>query len=241
MTSFTTAEVETLTSMLDKNYGYQRPESQVVGYSLAEASSGVTQTTPAAEHTSTGGVHIPATVVNKTIGLPAPSLSKEADAIRRADELAAKPKKPKGNAIWAPEEVSKVGPRGAPAKLQAQSSSSASKESEGRIEPEHSVLYKQNLTAEDVYLGADFTRDGSSARSDGVILKVKLPKATTAKDFNLEVEPFAVVFSTPDYYLKAHMPVKVVEKKAAAKWDATTKSLQVTLTVDTTDKDVKVI
>jgi dynein assembly factor 6, axonemal len=241
MTSFTTAEVETLTSMLDKNFAYQRPESQLVGYSLAEAPNGAAQVVPTAEGTAPGGVHIPATIVNKTIGLPAPSLSKEADAMRRADELALKPKKPKGNAIWAPEEVSKIGSRGAPAKLQAQSSSSASKESEGRIEPEHSVLYKQNLTAEDVYLGADFTRDGSSARSDGVILKVKLPKATTAKDFNLEVEAFAVVLSTPDYYLKAHMPVKVVEKKASAKWDAATKSLQVTLTVDTTDKEVKVV
>lgn len=246
MATFTTAEVETLTSMLDKNYNYKRPESQVVGYSLAEASNGdslvASSTTTTEGGSAPGGVHIPATVVDRTIGLPAPSLSKEADAIRRADELAARPKKPKGNAIWAPEEVAKIGSRGAPAKLQSSSlSSTAARESNGRIEPEHQVLYKQNLTAEDVYLGADFTRDGSSARSDGVILKVKLPKATTAKDFNLEVEAFAVVLSTPDYYLKAHMPVKVVEKQAAAKWDATAKSLLVTLTVDTTDKDVKVI
>lgn len=242
MTSFTTAEVETLTSMLDKNFGFKRPDSQSVGYSLAESDGARAATDSRGEQSSApGGVHIPASVVDRTIGLPAPSMSKEAELIRRAEDISLQTKKPKGNAIWAPEEIAHVGPRGAPAKVQTPSSSISRSNGDGRIEPEHQVLYKQNLTAEDVYLGADFTRDGSSARSDGVVVKVTLPKATTAKDFTLDVEPYAMILSTSDYFLKAHMPVRVIEKKAEAKWDTATKCLLVSLTVDMADKEVKVV
>lgn len=247
MTSFSAAEVESLTALMDKNFGFKRPETQRVGYSGEEEEAPVDDgaTDPAVPKQTPGGVHIPATVVNRTIGLPAPSQSREAKAIEAAHQSLARGPKAKGNDIWAAEEIASISTRGNEAKTVAPSagakSAAMSQHSGGKVEPEHEVLYKQVMSAEDVYLGVDFSRDGSSGLSDGVVVKVKLPKAESAKLFNLDVQPFVMILETPDYYLKAHLPAKVVEKKASAKWDATKKLLTVSLTTDLSDKNVKVV
>lgn len=255
MASFSTAEVESLTALMDKNFGFRRPDTQRVGF------SGEVDDVPSAEGHSVGlegdasselpkaarpgGVHIPATVVNRTLGLPAPSLSKEAKAMELAKQSMERGPKAKGNDIWAAEEVANISERGNVAKVAkptaAAGASSSGAAAGGKVEPEHEVLYKQIMSAEDVYLGVDFSKDGSSGLSDGVVVKVKLPKAESAKHFNLEVQPFVMILETPDYYLRAHLPTKVVEKKANAKWDATKKLLTVSLTADLSDKNVKVI
>lgn len=243
MTTFSTAEVESLTALLDKNFGFQRPETQRIGYSNSADEGVANAAVPAAEDgaakPSPAGVHIPSTVVDRTIGLPAPSLSKEARAIQQAQSALEKPVKPKGNAIWAAEEVAQLGPKGSAAKTTTPAASASNPG--GKTEPEHEVLYKQIMSAEDAYLGMDFSRDGSSGLSDGVVVKIKLPKAESAKDFVLDVQAFTLVLETRDYFLKAHLPCKVVEKKASAKWDVAKKVLSVSLTSDLSEKEVKMV
>lgn len=242
----TTKEVEGLASLLDKNYGFQRPVTQSTGYSLQEDPNAPPLSAPLNTESPAAAVHIPATVVDQTLGLPMPSLSKEARALQRLEQQQQQgAAKPKGNAIWAPEEVSRVGPTGAPAKKLVETPSSGSGGStttttSGLIEPEHEVMYKQYLNAEDVYLGVDFTRDNSSALCEGVVVKVKLPKIATAKELTLDVENYAMVLKSTEYYLRAHLPQKVIANKAQAKWDAEKKVLTVTMTSDNKEKEVKV-
>ena len=103
------------------------------------------------------------------------------------------------------------------------------------------MLYKQFLNAEDVYLGVDFTKNGSSALCEGVVVKVQLPRVAAANEITLEVEPFILILTSPQYKLRAPLPIKVVEKKAAAKWDAAKKLLSVTLTTDLSEREVKLM
>jgi hypothetical protein len=233
MSYFTDREVESLVSLLDQNRGFKRPETQTTGYSNSLSEQEIS----AEEKSSAvGGIPIPATVVNKTIGLPVPSNTKEGKAITEKLNELERPR-PKGNSIWTPDEMSKLTPSGAPAKT-AESKTGLK---EARQQPEYDVLYKQTMSAEDVYLGVDLTRDGSSLSCDGIVARIKLPRVEKPDTIRLTVEPYFLILETDEYYLKASVPQKVVENKANAKWDSAKKTLTVTLTTDMSDKQAKIL
>ena len=48
-------------------------------------------------------------------------------------------------------------------------------DSDPREIPVYELLHRQRVRAEDVYLGADFTRDPSTSSSEDIVVRVKLP------------------------------------------------------------------
>lgn len=249
------ADFESLTEMLDKNATFKRPKGQMTGYSLqAEKGGGADDdarhTVTAADGTPTpapAAIALPSTVVDQQLHLPVPTHSREARQQRAKAELVVRPR---GNEIWTQGELAAVhaaavraGPAG---KLQQQKQESAGGGGgkpvpvPGAVEPAYTVLYQQQVRAEDVFLGVDFTRDESSAGSDGVVVKVTLPLAASSAGIALHVSAWQLTLGSAEYYLSAPLPRRVVAGVADAKWDGEVKVLSVRLTSDTTD-DMRVL
>lgn len=257
-TMMSSKDFENLAQMLDKNAGFSRPKGQTTGFSLQEdEAAGREDATladgtapPSGKKTPAAAVPLPSTVVDQQLHLPCPTHSKEAQQQRaKAEQMS----RPQGNEIWTQQELEAVyqaslkaggasvmvaaaragGGTGAP--------SAKPRPMPGAEEPPHTVLYQQKLRAEDVYLGVDFTRDESSAASDGVVVKVEMAKTASASGLTLHVEPFLLTLSSAEYFLSAPLPRKVVAGVADAKWDSAARILTVQLTGDSSDDEVKVL
>ena len=87
---------------------------------------------------------------------------------------------------------------------------------DGRAQPEYDIVFKQNVTPEDFFLGVDPIRHPGVSCSDALVLKVTLPNTKLA-DIDLDVRPTFVRVSAPKYKLKAHLGEKVDENKGNAK------------------------
>ena len=101
---------------------------------------------------------------------------------------------------------------------------------DGRKQPEYDIVFKQNVSPEDMFLGVDPVRHPGISCSDALVLKVTLPETKLA-DIDLDVRPTFVRVSAPKYKLKAHLGEKVDENKGNAKWDADKSLLTVTLPI----------
>lgn len=258
--AFNVDTIKEFARMLDPTVGQanaamRRPETQSVGYSLAEtvdtklrvgetgdeAKPGDASASGASGGPShPGGIYVPPQPGAATAHLPTPSQSKagkEAARARAEAGGAAGGPKPKGNAIWDSSEIA----------ASAQSATGAPVVRAGAVvdpreTPTFEVLYKQRSGAEDVYLGVDFERDGSVAMTcDELLVRVHLPKLQTSADLELDVSPLVLKLRTKDYVLAANLPEKVVANKGGAKWDAAKKLLQVTLTVDMEGRKMKLM
>lgn len=244
--NFLPTEVESLVSMLDKNHGFKRPSSQTVGYSNEEPPAEADGIASSDKKLPTPGsaVYMPSTVIDKTIGLPVPSQTKEGKEIQAKSASVVRPK-PKGNDIWSTDEIPTTAGSMMSAIPTDTSSVSAGGQrgasNGGREAPEYTILYKENLGAEDVYLGVDFTKTGCSALCEGLVVKVVMPKTSSVKDITIDVESYMMTLTTPDYLLKASLPIKCVEKKATAKWDAAKRLLSVTLATDLEEKAMRLL
>lgn len=101
---------------------------------------------------------------------------------------------------------------------------------DGRPQPEYDIVYKQNVSPEDMFLGIDPIRHPGTGCSDEVVLKVQLP-GTKLADIDLDVRPTFVRLQAPKYKLKVYMPERVDEQRGNAKWDGDKGLLSVTLPV----------
>ena len=265
-------DISNLANLLDANLQHERsrPAEQGTGYSLSEgtnfyghgpngADGSGNATGGACKFSSPGGIVLPSTAVDVQIGLPVPSMTKAGKEL--AQEKAARRNCiPRGDDIWADEEVTDVivapsatitsSTRIAPIPTKESIGARASYmhgagggEAQGRAEPSYEVLLRQKVGTEDIYLGVDFERDGSTAASEHVIVKVKLPLCEAgAKEISLDVKPFSMRLETPnDYFVAIPLPVQCIEGKAAAQWDVATRTLTATLDVDPALSKVKVM
>ncbi|CAM42445.1 conserved hypothetical protein [Leishmania braziliensis MHOM/BR/75/M2904] len=208
-------------------------------------------------------IALPPTVVDHQLRLPQPSHGKEAE---RKKQLA-QPARPSGDEIWTQAELMalfmrqrKDGPASvaAAARVAAQQASLQAADGQSRAatlwrpgpsdaatfeEPAHTVLYQQNVSAEDIYLGVDFTRDASSAASDGVTVRVELPRVMSVSEIAMEVDAYELRVSVAGvYYLAAPLPRQVHKTAADAVWDAQKKLLTVRLKADNGGgSDVKIV
>ncbi|KAG5490369.1 hypothetical protein JKF63_00489 [Porcisia hertigi] len=207
------------------------------------------------------GIALPPTVVDHQLRLPQPSHGKEAE---RKKQLAL-PARPRGDEIWTQEELATCfmrqkrdgpAPMAAAARVAAQQASLQAADGQARAaalwrpgpsdagnfeEPVHAVLYQQNVSAEDVYLGVDFTRDASSAASDGVTVRVEMPRVTSVSEIAIEVDAYELRVSVAGvYYLATPLPRQVQKTVADAVWDAQKQQLIVRLKADNSS-DVKII
>jgi len=101
---------------------------------------------------------------------------------------------------------------------------------DGRRQPEYEIVFKQNVTPEDYFLGVDPLRHPGLSCSDALILKVSLPE-TKASDIDLDVRPTFVRLMAPKYKVKIHLGEKVDDQKGNAKWDGEKSTLIVTLPI----------
>jgi dynein assembly factor 6, axonemal len=225
--------------------------------------SEISSSTSSANKAKPSGIALPPTVVDHQLRLPEPSHGKAAERRRQL----ATPAAPHGDEIWTQAELKEryiKQQRDGPAPLVAVARAVAAahhatqqqqrQQNGGALwrpspsevgtyeEPVYTVLYQQNLSAEDVYLGVDFTRDASSAASDGVTVRVELPKVTTVSAIATEVDPYELRVSVAGvYYLTAALPRKVQRTAADAVWDGQKKLLTVRLKADQSDTDVKLV
>lgn len=101
---------------------------------------------------------------------------------------------------------------------------------DGRAQPEYDLVFKQNVTPEDYFLGVDPLRHPGLSCSDELLLKVTLPETKLA-DIDLDVRPTFVRLSAPKYKLKVHLSERVDDAKGNAKWDADKALLTVSLPI----------
>ena len=125
---------------------------------------------------------------------------------------AAAPKKAPSKDIWDADEVP-VNGYGA--------------DNDPRKRPEYEILYKQAVTAEDMFIGLS-GRDPSSGSCEDLVVRITLP-GTTGKQIELDVLPQFLDLRTPVYRLGLHLPHPVDDKSGNAKWDADAGVLAVTL------------
>ena len=101
---------------------------------------------------------------------------------------------------------------------------------DGRPQAEFEIVYKQNVSPQDMFLGVDPERHPGVSCSDALLLKVLLP-GTKLADIELDVRATFVRVQAPRFKLKAWLPDKVDETKGNAKWDGEKETLLVTLPI----------
>lgn len=98
-----------------------------------------------------------------------------------------------------------------------------------RKSPEYSIVYKQAITTEDVYLQMGLKTPATSSCED-MIVDIKLPDETVGIDrMELVLEEGHVDLKTPVYRLKLTLPSKVSPAKSRAQFDVDKKILKLTL------------
>ncbi|KAG5497377.1 hypothetical protein JIQ42_03863 [Leishmania sp. Namibia] len=237
---------------LEEQSSSTTPEAYASGGTMLFSSgdSGVASLQPQG---NPAGIALPPTVVDHQLRLPQPSHGKEAE---RKKQLA-QPARPSGDEIWTQAELTALlmrqrkdrpAPVAAAARVAAQQASVRSADGQPRAatlwqprpsdagtfeEPVHTVLYQQHVSAEDVYLGVDFTRDASSAASDGVTVRVEMPRVTSVHEIAMDIDAYELRVSVAGvYYLAAPLPRRVQKTAADAAWDAQKKLLTVRLKAD---------
>lgn len=127
-------------------------------------------------------------------------------------------------AIWDPEEV--------PAEEDLLATEDYT---DDRLTPEFEVLYKQSVSASDVYMGFNPLKDTSSASCDCLVIRIVFPKTRFA-DVTLEVTATALKASTSKYKLLLNLPHTVDEEKGKAQWLAKDCTLKITLPIVDSDR-----
>lgn len=98
-----------------------------------------------------------------------------------------------------------------------------------RKSPEYSIIYKQAVTTEDMYLQMGLKTPATSSCED-MILDIKLPDESVEIDqMDLRVEAESVNLQTPVYRLSLALPHKIDPKKGRAAFDSDKKILKLTL------------
>jgi hypothetical protein len=122
------------------------------------------------------------------------------------------------NAIWQPDEVV--------AKHELEEMHDA------RARPQHEIMYKQNLSAQDVYGGMSMGggMGGSASAARELVVKVHFPGAT-AKQLDLDVNKRVFIAQSPFHKLKIHLPHEVDDASGRAQFDKETATLSVTLKI----------
>lgn len=237
-----------------------RPSTQLCGYSLSEAvdksknshhnkitygsgDDADEKKKPTGAPQNPGFVSLPPKMAHQQeaqqAGLPIPSNTEQGKELARKIAAEAmdggvggRKKKPQGNSIWDVDEVDPSFGAGAGEREIAPS----------RITPEYHITFKHNVSAEDRFLGMDFTKDGSANTADGVVIKIELPKQQSAKDIDLDVKEMELSLLSPLYSLKVPLPMKVLtDKGIGAQWDKAKQTLTVTLTADKTKREFMLV
>ncbi|XP_043913537.1 dynein axonemal assembly factor 6 [Protopterus annectens] len=101
-----------------------------------------------------------------------------------------------------------------------------------REQPEYQIIFKQQVTAEDVFLGMS-RKDPSTACCEDMLIKIILPD-TDILDITLDIKEKFLDLQTPKYKLGLHLPHPVDNKNGKACFNSEKEALEVTLTMKRT-------
>mmetsp|Transcript_40747 Transcript_40747/g.66080 ORF Transcript_40747/g.66080 Transcript_40747/m.66080 type:complete len:192 (-) Transcript_40747:323-898(-) len=102
--------------------------------------------------------------------------------------------------------------------------------SDTRQSPEYTILYKQRVSAQDIFLGMS-EKDPSSRCCEDLVVRIMLPK-TQYSQIDLKVLPHVLHVETPLHKLKLYLPHKVDDVNGSAKWDSSACTLSCTLPIE---------
>jgi len=100
---------------------------------------------------------------------------------------------------------------------------------DSRERPRFDILYKQNVTSEDTFLGMS-GKNTSTASCNYIVVRIDLPGAKS-KDIKLDVTSSRLVAESQKYRLVLSLPHRVRDKEGKAKWDSKKERLSVTLPI----------
>ncbi|KAM8965975.1 protein PIH1D3 [Sarcophilus harrisii] len=98
-----------------------------------------------------------------------------------------------------------------------------------REQPEYDIIFKQQVGAEDVFLGMT-RKDPSTACCEDLLVKIKLP-GTKTSDITLDIHEKILDLRTPKHKLLLHLPHPVDSKTGKASFITETETLEVILTM----------
>eukprot|EP00003_Mantamonas_plastica_P030712 TRINITY_DN772_c0_g2_i3.p3 TRINITY_DN772_c0_g2~~TRINITY_DN772_c0_g2_i3.p3 ORF type:complete len:195 (+),score=83.03 TRINITY_DN772_c0_g2_i3:520-1104(+) len=101
---------------------------------------------------------------------------------------------------------------------------------DGRKRAKYTMLYKQRVSAEDMYLGMS-GKTVSVGNCEDIVFKIELPETQSVKEVNLDVKETWLQMGTPQRKLIITMPKKVDAANGKAQWDKDKKLLIVTVPV----------
>ncbi|XP_001514005.4 dynein assembly factor 6, axonemal [Ornithorhynchus anatinus] len=98
-----------------------------------------------------------------------------------------------------------------------------------REQPEYEIVFKQQVGAEDVFLGMT-RKDPSTACCEDLLVKIKLPGAKSS-DISLDIQEKVLDLRTPKQKLLLHLPHPVDSQNGKARFISEKQILEVTLTM----------
>lgn len=98
-----------------------------------------------------------------------------------------------------------------------------------RKRPKFDLLYKQNISSQDMYLGMS-GKNSSSASCKFLVVRIQFPGAKS-KDLELDVTSNKLVAHSKDRKLVLSLPHDVRDKEGKAQWDSSKETLSVTLPI----------
>jgi len=99
-----------------------------------------------------------------------------------------------------------------------------------RPSPEYEIMFKQQVTTDDVFLGMS-GKNSSTACCEDLLIKIVLPNTNRAA-IDLDVQDKFLDCRSPKYRLALHLPHKVDSKNGKANWDAEKRTLSISLPLD---------
>ncbi|CAM9176564.1 unnamed protein product [Chrysoparadoxa australica] len=100
---------------------------------------------------------------------------------------------------------------------------------ETRPSPEYDIIYKQDVTSEDVFLGTSEKTPGSQDCTH-MVVKVHFP-GSSMEELTLEVTKNKLTAENAELCLDTFLPLPVDDVNGKAQWDNKTEMLQVTLPI----------
>ncbi|XP_015926642.1 dynein axonemal assembly factor 6 [Parasteatoda tepidariorum] len=94
--------------------------------------------------------------------------------------------------------------------------------------PSYELIYRQSVTADDIYLQLSNKNPGSNS-CENLVFKIQLKDTTSIEEITLKITAHSLLCTTKIYYLNLELPKNVDPGKCSAKWDQSSCILIVTL------------
>ncbi|GBM11403.1 hypothetical protein AVEN_249148-1 [Araneus ventricosus] len=98
-------------------------------------------------------------------------------------------------------------------------------------EPKYEMFYQQKVTTDDIFLQLDGKGPGSN-NCECSLVKIKLEEVNSSDEITLKISALSVICKTDKNYLDLNLPKPVDPEKCSAKWNQSSRILEVKLFLD---------